>query len=68
VKQDRSFITQQIGMFSDGGLSKDQRVRLRSAFGIQRTDTGRPWVAALHSKTIDDVCPAIAKVMQAGSR
>jgi len=63
VKQDMSFITQQIGMFSYSGLSKDQMVRLRSEFGVYGTDTGRMCVAALNSKNIDYVCRAIAKVM-----
>jgi aromatic-amino-acid transaminase len=63
VKQDMSFITRQIGMFSYSGLSKDQMVRLRSEFGIYGTDTGRMCVAALNSKNIDYVCAAIAKVM-----
>ena len=41
VKQDMSFITTQIGMFSYSGLSKDQMVRLRTEFGVYGTDTGR---------------------------
>ncbi len=63
VKQDMSFITTQIGMFSYSGLTKDQMVRLRSEFGVYGTDTGRMCVAALNSKNIDYVCEAIAKVM-----
>ncbi len=63
VKEDMSFITTQIGMFSYSGLSKDQMVRLRSEFGVYGTDTGRMCVAALNSKNIDYVCAAIAKVM-----
>ncbi|MES2192630.1 MAG: amino acid aminotransferase, partial [Pseudomonadota bacterium] len=63
VKQDMSFITTQIGMFSYSGLTKDQMVRLRSEFGIYGTDTGRMCVAALNSKNIDYVCAAIAKVI-----
>ena len=63
VKQDMSFITQQIGMFSYSGLSKDQMVRLRNEFGVYGTDTGRMCVAALNSKNIDYVCASIAKVM-----
>jgi aromatic-amino-acid transaminase len=64
VKQDMSFITAQIGMFSYSGLSKDQMVRLRSEFGVYGTDTGRMCVAALNSKNIDYVCQAIAKVAE----
>ena len=63
VQQDMGFITQQIGMFSYSGLSKDQMVRLRSEFGVYGTDTGRMCVAALNSKNIDYVCSAIAKVL-----
>ena len=63
VKQDMSFITSQIGMFSYSGLSKDQMVRLRTEFGVYGTDTGRMCVAALNSKNIDYVCAAIAKVV-----
>ncbi len=63
VKQDMSFITGQIGMFSYSGLTKDQMVRLRSEFGVYGTDTGRMCVAALNSKNIDHVCAAIAKVL-----
>ncbi len=63
VQQDMSFITQQVGMFSYSGLSKEQMVRLRSEFGVYGTDTGRMCVAALNSKNIDYVCQAIAKVI-----
>ena len=63
VKEDMSFITQQIGMFSYSGLSKDQMVRLRNEFGVYGTDTGRMCVAALNSKNIDYVCASIAKVL-----
>ena len=63
VKQDMSFITSQIGMFSYSGLNKDQMVRLRSEFGIYGTDTGRMCVAVLNDKNIDYVCASIAKVL-----
>ena len=63
VKQDMSFITSQIGMFSYSGLTKDQMVRLRNEFGVYGTDTGRMCVAALNSKNIDYVCASIAKVL-----
>jgi aromatic-amino-acid transaminase len=63
VKEDMSFITTQIGMFSYSGLTKDQMVRLRNEFGVYGTDTGRMCVAALNSKNIDHVCASIAKVM-----
>jgi len=63
VKQDMSFITTQIGMFSYSGLTKDQMVRLRNEFGVYGTDTGRMCVAALNSNNIDHVCQSIAKVI-----
>jgi aromatic-amino-acid transaminase len=63
VKQDMSFITAQIGMFSYSGLTKEQMVRLREEFGVYGTDTGRMCVAALNSKNIDYVCQSIAKVL-----
>lgn len=63
VKEDMSFITQQIGMFSYSGLSKDQMVRLRNEFSVYGTDTGRMCVAALNTKNIDYVCASIAKVL-----
>ena len=63
VKDDMSFITRQIGMFSYSGLGKDQMVRLRNEFGVYGTDTGRMCVAALNSKNIDYVCACIAKVI-----
>ena len=63
VTQDMSFITEQIGMFSYSGLSKEQMQRLRSEFGVYGTDAGRMCVAALNSKNIDYVCASIAKVI-----
>jgi len=63
VQRDMGFITQQIGMFSYSGLSKEQMIRLRNEFGVYGTDTGRMCVAALNSKNIDHVCASIAKVI-----
>lgn len=63
VKQDMGFITDQIGMFSYSGLTKDQMVRLRTEFGVYGTDTGRMCVAALNGKNIDHVCKSIAAVL-----
>ncbi len=64
VQQDMSFMTQQIGMFSYSGLTKEQMLRLRSEFGVYSTDTGRICVAALNSQNVGYVCQAIAKVLQ----
>ena len=63
VQRDMSFITQQIGMFSYSGLSKEQMVRLRNEFGVYGTDTGRMCVAALNSGNVEYVCQAMAKVL-----
>jgi len=63
VQGDFSFITQQVGMFSYSGLSKEQMVRLRSEFGVYGVDSGRICVAALNSKNIDYVADCIAKVV-----
>lgn len=63
VKQDMGFITDQIGMFSYSGLTKDQMVRLRGEFGVYGTDTGRMCVAALNGKNIGHVCRSIAAVV-----
>ncbi|MBC5766795.1 amino acid aminotransferase [Ramlibacter albus] len=63
VKEDMSFITDQIGMFSYSGMSKDQMVRLRNEFGVYGVDSGRICVAALNSRNIDYVCQSIAKVL-----
>ena len=63
VQQDFGFITQQIGMFSYSGLSKDQMVRLRSEFGVYGTDSGRMCVAALNNHNVAHVCKAIATVL-----
>lgn len=63
VKQDMSFITQQVGMFSYSGLNKNQMIRLRDEFGVYGTDTGRMCVAALNSGNIGYVCESIAKVV-----
>ena len=63
VAQDVGFITQQKGMFSYSGLSKEQMQRLRTEFGVYGVDSGRICVAALNSKNLDYVVNAIAKVM-----
>jgi aromatic-amino-acid transaminase len=64
VKQDMGFITQQAGMFSYSGLTKDQMVRLRDEFGVYGLDSGRICVAALNSKNIDYAAQSIAAVVR----
>lgn len=61
-KGDTSFITNQTGMFSYTGLSKDQMVRLREEYHVYGTDAGRICVAAVNSGNIDHVAKAIAAV------
>ncbi|WP_374668517.1 amino acid aminotransferase [Ramlibacter sp.] len=63
VKQDMGFITDQVGMFSYSGMTKDQMVRLRNEFGVYGVDSGRICVAALNTRNIDYVCQSIAKVL-----
>ena len=63
VQQDMSFMTQQIGMFSYSGLTKEQMLRLRSEFGVYGTDTGRICVAALNQNNIAAVTQAIVQVI-----
>jgi aromatic-amino-acid transaminase len=63
VERDLRFITQQSGMFSYSGLSKEQMVRLRNEFGIYGVDSGRICIAALNSKNVEAVATAMAKVM-----
>lgn len=62
-KQDFSFMTGQIGMFSFSGLSPKQAVRLRDEFGIYIVESGRINVAGLNSSNLDRVCSAIAAVL-----
>jgi aromatic-amino-acid transaminase len=63
VQRDFGFITQQVGMFSYSGLTKDQMVRLRDEFGVYGIDTGRICVAALNTRNLDYVTESIAKVV-----
>jgi aromatic-amino-acid transaminase len=63
VHGDLSYITQQMGMFSYSGLSKETMQRLRSEFGVYGVDSGRICVAAINSRNIDAVVAALAKVM-----
>ena len=58
------YITDQVGMFSFSGLSKDQMVRLRSEYGVYGTDTGRICVAALNPDNVDYVSESIAAVLK----
>ncbi|MDO5737526.1 MAG: amino acid aminotransferase [Propionibacteriaceae bacterium] len=59
---DMDFISDQLGMFSYSGLTKDQMVALRTEHGVYGTDAGRMCVAALNSRNIEHVAKAIAAV------
>jgi aromatic-amino-acid transaminase len=63
VQRDLSFISEQQGMFSYSGLSKQQMQRLRDEFGVYGVDSGRICVAALNSRNIDHVCRSIAALL-----
>ena len=58
------YITDQVGMFSFSGLTKDQMVRLRNEFGVYGTDTGRICVAALNDDNVGYVSESIAAVLK----
>jgi aromatic-amino-acid transaminase len=60
---DFSFVTQQRGMFSYSGLSKEQVRRLREEFSVYAIDSGRICIAALNSHNIDYVADAVASVV-----
>jgi aspartate/tyrosine/aromatic aminotransferase len=62
-KQDFSFMTGQIGMFSFSGLTAKQAVRLREEFGIYIVESGRINVAGLNASNLPRVCAAIAEVL-----
>lgn len=62
VESDFSFITDQVGMFSYSGLSKEQMQVLRSDHGVYGTDAGRICVAALNNNNVNKVAEAIAAV------
>ncbi len=62
ITDDVSFITDQVGMFSYSGLSKDQMVRLREEFHVYGTDKGRICVAALNPGNVEHVAQSIASV------
>lgn len=64
VKQDFSFICNQLGMFSFSGLSREQVDTLKAKYGLYIVGSGRINVAGLTKSNIDAVCQAIADVMK----
>ncbi|MFZ6749542.1 aromatic amino acid transaminase [Undibacterium sp. Ren11W] len=57
------FVTQQRGMFSYSGLTKEQVEKLRDNNSIYAVDTGRICVAALNKRNIDVVIDALTAVL-----
>lgn len=62
--ENMGYITDQVGMFSFSGLSKEQMRRLRAEYGVYGTDTGRICVAALNDDNVAYVSEAIAAVLK----
>ncbi len=60
---DFSFITEQKGMFSYSGLTREQVIKLREEHSVYAVESGRICVAALNSKNIEIVSEAISKVV-----
>jgi len=63
VTQDFSSITQQRGMFSFSGLTKDQVDRLRDEYAIYIVGSGRINVAGMTPDNMDRLCEAIKSVL-----
>ena len=63
VTQDFSFISNQIGMFSFSGLSKEQVERLKTEFAVYIVGSGRISVAGMTKQNVPVICKAIAQVL-----
>ncbi|MAT73031.1 MAG: aromatic amino acid aminotransferase [Planctomycetaceae bacterium] len=63
VPGDYSFMTQQRGMFSFSGLTKDQVNRLKEEFAIYIVGSGRINVAGLTPSNVERVAECIGKVV-----
>lgn len=63
VKEDFSFITRQLGLFSFTGLNKQQVESLKDNYSIYIVGSGRINVAGLTHKNIDRISRAIADVL-----
>lgn len=61
---DFSFVTEQNGMFSFSGLSKEQVERLKKEFGIYIVGSGRICVAGINHANIDKLVQSIAAVQK----
>ncbi|WP_108946525.1 amino acid aminotransferase [Shewanella halifaxensis] len=63
VTQNFDFISNQNGMFSFSGLSKEQVNRLRDDFAVYIVGSGRISVAGMTKTNMPVICAAIAKVL-----
>jgi aspartate/tyrosine/aromatic aminotransferase len=63
VERDFSFLTQQRGMFSLSGLTKDQVQTLKEKYSIYIVGSGRVNVAGMTAQNMDYVCDAIKDVL-----
>lgn len=63
VTQDFSFITQQRGMFSFSGLTREQVERLRREHAVYIVGSGRISVAGMTEANMDHLCESIAAVI-----
>lgn len=63
VSQDFSFITEQRGMFSFSGLSREQVTELKEKNSIYIVGSGRINVAGISEANVDRLCTAIAAVL-----
>lgn len=62
-ERDFGYITQQRGMFSYSGLTRDQVERLRNEFSIYIVGSGRINIAGVNSSNNRQICEAIAQVV-----
>lgn len=63
ASRDFSFISQQNGMFSFSGLTKEQVLRLREEFAIYAVASGRINVAGMTPDNMAPLCEAIVAVL-----
>lgn len=61
--QDFSFISQQNGMFSYSGLTKEQVHRLRDEYAIYAVDSGRINIAGMTPENMSVLCESIIAVL-----
>ncbi|MET1253786.1 aromatic amino acid transaminase [Aliikangiella maris] len=63
IEQDFSFITQQKGMFSYLGITKEQVQRLKSEYSIYMADSSRVNVAGLNTHCLEYVAQSLKAVL-----